>query len=173
MLSNGLMRVEPGHQAVEAPSKAIILGLYGEEGSFEETGCSSLQAPHPATSIDLYRTTLDETRSSNLQCTIIRAQYVPKSGTQSYTAIVDGVHHRVKLECAEGEDLTLPDTAYLDCHHHVAILHASGLAEYIERKIQDWEDLKQSGGADGSLRPDGSRDITRILETALWTAVTG
>ncbi|RLL97201.1 hypothetical protein CFD26_104589 [Aspergillus turcosus] len=30
-------------------------------------------------------------RSSNLQCTITRARYVPKFGTQSYTAIVDGV----------------------------------------------------------------------------------
>ncbi|GFF84565.1 hypothetical protein IFM47457_06523 [Aspergillus lentulus] len=64
---------------------------------------------------------------------------------------------------------SLPDPAYLDCHYRVAeILHASGLAEYIERKIQDWEDLKQSGGTDGALRPDGSTDVTRILNTALW-----
>ncbi|GFF27081.1 hypothetical protein IFM58399_01600 [Aspergillus lentulus] len=69
---------------------------------------------------------------------------------------------------------SLPDPAYLDCHYRVAeILHASGLAEYIERKIQDWEDLKQSGGTDGALRPDGSTDVTRILNTALWSAVEG
>lgn len=81
---------------------------------------------------------------------------------------------KVRVRCAPGEDLTLPDPAYLDCHHRVAeVLHASGLAEYIERKIRDWQDLKQSGGADGSLRQDGSTDISRILETALWTAVAG
>ncbi|GIK02897.1 hypothetical protein Aspvir_006960 [Aspergillus viridinutans] len=75
-------------------------------------------------------------------------------------------NREVKFECAKGEDLLLPDPAYLDCHYRVAeILHASGLAEYIERKIQDWEDLKQSGGTDG--------DVTRILNTALWTAVAG
>ncbi|EAW22743.1 uncharacterized protein NFIA_014330 [Aspergillus fischeri NRRL 181] len=83
-------------------------------------------------------------------------------------------NRKIKFECAEGEDLPLPDPAYLDCHYRVAeILHASGLAEYIERKIQDWEDLKQSGGADGSFRPDGSTDVTRILNTALWTAFAG
>lgn len=53
------------------------------------------------------------------------------------------------------------------------VLYASGLAEYIERRIQYWEDLKESVGADGSLRADGSTDITGILETALWTAVAG
>ncbi|GIJ83899.1 hypothetical protein Asppvi_002730 [Aspergillus pseudoviridinutans] len=83
-------------------------------------------------------------------------------------------NRKVTFECAKGEDIPLPDPAYLDCHYRVAeILHASGLAEYIERKIQDWEDLKQSGETDGALRPDGSTDITRILNTALWTAVAG
>ncbi|PKX94237.1 uncharacterized protein P174DRAFT_460334 [Aspergillus novofumigatus IBT 16806] len=83
-------------------------------------------------------------------------------------------NRNIKFECAEGEDLPLPDPAYLGCHYRVAeILHASGLAQYIESKIQDWVDLKQSGGTDGSLRPDGSTDVTRILNTALWAAVAG
>jgi hypothetical protein len=45
---------------------------------------------------------------------------------------------KIKFECAQGEDLPLPDPEYLDCHYRVAeILNASGLVVYIERKIED------------------------------------
>lgn len=78
----------------------------------------------------------------------------------------------VEFKQAEGaEDLSLPGPVLLDCHYRVAeILNASGMSGYIERKLRDWEDLKEIADK-GSLREDGATDITRILNTALWQRV--
>ncbi|KAF7114670.1 hypothetical protein CNMCM5793_009621 [Aspergillus hiratsukae] len=53
----------------------------------------AMEAPRPATNFELYSATPDKATSNavHLQCTITRARYVPKFGTQSYTTIVDGV----------------------------------------------------------------------------------
>lgn len=79
----------------------------------------------------------------------------------------DGI---VKFECTKGaEDKLLPDPTFLGCHFKVAeILNASEMGEHIAAHLREWERMKQNGGTDGTLRPDGSTEIGRILETALW-----
>lgn len=72
----------------------------------------------------------------------------------------------------DAQDLELPGAALLDCHYRIAeILNASGMAEFIERHLRDWEDIK--GCAGSSLKEDGTTDIGRILSTGLWERVGG
>ncbi|GFF84561.1 hypothetical protein IFM47457_06522 [Aspergillus lentulus] len=80
---------------------------------------------------------------------------------------------KVKFRCSEGVDnLPLPDPVFLDCHYRVAeIIHAADLVGHIYDKIQDWRDMQRYGETDGCLRPDGSTNITKTLNTALWPAV--
>ncbi|KAG2016689.1 hypothetical protein GB937_006168 [Aspergillus fischeri] len=69
------------------------------------------------------------------------------------------------------ESTSLPNPVLLDCHFRIAeILNASGMSEFIDREIRDWETLK--GGPDAyQLRPDGSTDVTRYLNAGLWQHV--
>ncbi|KAL4783343.1 hypothetical protein BJX76DRAFT_348655 [Aspergillus varians] len=80
----------------------------------------------------------------------------------------------VRFEKAKGaEHLPLPDPACLDCHHRLAeILHISGMGDYIDKKLRDWEQLKGSAGP-GHLSADGTTDIRRFLQVALWQSVAG
>jgi hypothetical protein len=88
------------------------------------------------------------------------------------TMLLQPDDRRVKFQCSEGaENITLPDPTFLDCHYRVAeIINAADLAWPIRSKIRDWRDLKKYGGTNGYLRRDGSTDITKILNTALWPA---
>jgi hypothetical protein len=80
---------------------------------------------------------------------------------------------KVKFQRSEGaENISLPDPMFLDCHHRLAeIINAADLPYYIWGKMQDWKDMKKYGETDGWLRSNGSTDITRILNAALWPAV--
>jgi hypothetical protein len=80
---------------------------------------------------------------------------------------------KVKFRCSEGVDnLPLPDPVLLDCHYRVAeIIHAADLVGHIYEKIHDWRDMKKYGETNGCLCRDGSSNITKILNTALWPAV--
>ncbi|RHZ67507.1 HNH endonuclease signature motif containing protein [Aspergillus thermomutatus] len=69
------------------------------------------------------------------------------------------------------ENIPLPNPVLLDCHFRVAeILNASGMNEFIDRKIREWEDLKDGPDA-AQLRPDGSTDVARYLRAGLWDSV--
>ncbi|KAK9561797.1 hypothetical protein V6Z79_004648 [Aspergillus fumigatus] len=94
-------------------AKTSIPGRYSETGLeatdlFGPGPSGGMQAPRPATSLELYPPTLDETivnihlvlllqeltnlrRSSDIDCTITRVRFNPKFGTNSFTAVVDGV----------------------------------------------------------------------------------
>jgi hypothetical protein len=74
-------------------------------------------------------------------------------------------------KAAGAERIPLPNPVLLDCHFRIAeILNASGMSEFIDRKIRDWEILKGGSDAD-QLRPDGSTDVTRYLNAGLWQYV--
>jgi len=79
----------------------------------------------------------------------------------------------VKIQAApDATDINLPKSAFLDCHYRVAeILNSSGMAEVIEKQMQDWEDTKASGH--GNLSEDGSTDISHYLQLGLWQRVVG
>lgn len=49
----------------------------------------------------LIRELINLKRSSGLQCTVTRVRYVPQFGTQSYTAIVDGVVWTIRTDQVE------------------------------------------------------------------------
>ncbi|KAK2809803.1 hypothetical protein FQN50_003443 [Emmonsiellopsis sp. PD_5] len=69
---------------------------------------------------------------------------------------------------SDGEDIALPSATLLDCHHRVAeVLNASGMAEEIEKKINDWENLKHAS----VLREDGTSDVAGYLNLGLWMSV--
>ncbi|KAH2757388.1 hypothetical protein KXV92_007636 [Aspergillus fumigatus] len=94
-------------------AETSIPGRYSETGLeatdlFGPGPSGSMQAPRPATSLELYPPTLDETivnihlvlllqeltnlrRSSDIDCTITRVRFNTKFGTNSFTAVVDGV----------------------------------------------------------------------------------
>ncbi|RHZ57211.1 hypothetical protein CDV55_105973 [Aspergillus turcosus] len=86
------------------------------------------------------------------------------------TTLLQPDYPKVKFQRSEGaENISLPDPMFLDCHHRLAeIINATDLPYYIWGKMRDWRDLKKYGGTDGCLRPNGSTDITGILNTALW-----
>ncbi|EAU31965.1 predicted protein [Aspergillus terreus NIH2624] len=70
------------------------------------------------------------------------------------------------------ENLPLPCRALLDGHYRLAeILHASGMGEFIDQKIRDWEKMKNGPGCH-QLRSDGGADLDKILQTAFWGRVT-
>ncbi|OOF90161.1 hypothetical protein ASPCADRAFT_10910 [Aspergillus carbonarius ITEM 5010] len=77
----------------------------------------------------------------------------------------------VTFRQAEGhKDIPLPDPVLLDCHYRIAeILHATGLAEVIDRDFDRWDEMRRAPNA-AQLREDGSTDITRYLEAAFWWA---
>ncbi|OJJ43568.1 hypothetical protein ASPZODRAFT_28230 [Penicilliopsis zonata CBS 506.65] len=76
----------------------------------------------------------------------------------------------VELTSTTG-DTARPSPVLLNCHFYLAeILNVSGMSEYIEEKIQDWESLKLAPGA-GQLRADGSTDVSRYLQAGLWSLV--
>lgn len=65
------------------------------------------------------------------------------------------------------ENLLLPCRVFLDSHYRLAeILHASGMGEFIDQKIRDWEKMK-NGPDCHQLRADGGTDLDKILRTAL------
>lgn len=72
----------------------------------------------------------------------------------------------VTFKAAEdAPDPELPKAALLNCHYRLAeILNASGMAEIIERHLQDWEKIKEDSGI--SLQEDGGTDIGRLLSVA-------
>ncbi|PWY81703.1 hypothetical protein BO94DRAFT_536927 [Aspergillus sclerotioniger CBS 115572] len=74
---------------------------------------------------------------------------------------------------AEGhKDIPLPDPALLNCHYRVAeILHATGLAEVIDRDYDRWNELRHAPSG-AQLQEDGSTDLTHYLDAAFWWAVT-
>ncbi|KAK2749347.1 hypothetical protein FQN55_003673 [Onygenales sp. PD_40] len=70
-----------------------------------------------------------------------------------------------------GEDIALPSATLLDCHHRVAeVFNASGMAEEIDKKINEWENLKHDSSS-RCLREDGTSDVSRSLSLGLWMSV--
>ncbi|OJJ45832.1 hypothetical protein ASPZODRAFT_69075 [Penicilliopsis zonata CBS 506.65] len=64
-----------------------------------------------------------------------------------------------------------PSAALLDCHFRLAeILHASGMGEYIEKKMRDWDTIK-CGPESRQLSADGSTDVSRYLQAGLWNRI--
>ncbi|EAW07770.1 uncharacterized protein ACLA_024860 [Aspergillus clavatus NRRL 1] len=80
---------------------------------------------------------------------------------------------QVKFSQSYGpEDLPLPSITFLNCHYGLAeILHASGMAEVIEKHLRDWEDIEAN--APETLSMDGRADIAHMLEVRLWAHVRG
>lgn len=80
----------------------------------------------------------------------------------------------VTMQRAPGaEDVDLPNPVLLECHYRVAeILNASGMAEVIEQKINEWENVKEYEGG-GCLNGDGTTDVFRFLSAGLWESVVG
>lgn len=70
---------------------------------------------------------------------------------------------------AGAEDISLPEPALLDCHHRIAeVLHASGMSEEIDRRMQEWDDMRDY--QDGCLKADGTTDVGRVLTAGLWAS---
>jgi hypothetical protein len=65
-------------------------------------------------------------------------------------------------KAAGAERITLPNPVLLDCHFRIAeILNASGMSEFIDRMIREWEDLK--GGPDVGCGLTMYRDYNRLF----------
>lgn len=48
-------------------------------------------------------------------------------------------------------------------------MNASGMAELIERRLRDREDLQGSEGS--RIKEDGSTEIGKLLRTGLWSYI--
>ncbi|KAI9927220.1 hypothetical protein MW887_003605 [Aspergillus wentii] len=88
------------------------------------------------------------------------------------TAYRTFVQDSVTFRNAEGDDNeSLPNPKFLECHYRlVEILHLSGMGEYIEKNLRDWEELRDASVGE-QVQEDGSTDLVQYVRATFWQSV--
>ncbi|KAJ5213049.1 hypothetical protein N7449_000218 [Penicillium cf. viridicatum] len=105
-----------------------------------------------------------------LKPTDIENEYEIKTYKRYPPADIAAIRSDRRVRFMPNTDYEIPNPALLDAHWRMCeIFNASAMGDTIERHIRDWEDLRGSGRA--AIREDGTTDLGRLLDIALWGQV--